>query len=91
VQTRPAGRRIKVLLRRDGEVITKTVQLGGIQSVASLRMAEYAAGGLRPQDDDQDQDTDDGSDEDEEGEDEPDQDEPDKEDDSQEDEEPERQ
>ena len=54
-----------ILLRRDGEVITKTVQLGGIQSVASLRMAEYAAGGLLPQDDDQDQDADDGGDEDE--------------------------
>ena len=77
VQTRPAGRRIKVELRRDGEVITKTVQLGGIQSVASLRMAEYAAGGLLPQDDDDDQDTNDDNDRDGKDQDKPDQDKPD--------------
>jgi len=86
VQTRPAGRRIKVQLRRDGEVITKTVQLGGIQSVASLRMAEYAAGKLLPQDDDNDQDADDDKDQDGE-----DQDEPGKEDESEENDESEQQ
>jgi serine protease Do len=107
VRTRPAGRRIKVLLRRDGEEITKTVQLGGIQSVASLRMAEYAAGGLLPPDDEDEKDwvdpLKDESDQDDAEKDEPenkdepeenqepDQDEPDREDDSQEGEEPEQQ
>ncbi|NIA21590.1 MAG: PDZ domain-containing protein [Anaerolineaceae bacterium] len=81
VQTRPAGRRVKISLRRDGKVMTRTVQLGGIQSVAALRIAERAAGTSPPKaNDDQDEGADKDRDDGDQDQGEPEKDEPDQDD-----------
>lgn len=42
VQTRPAGMRVEVVFQRGDEIRTQQVQLGGVQAVALLKLAEMA-------------------------------------------------
>ncbi len=77
VQTRPAGMRVQVTTLRDGTQQQRQVQLGGVQAVALLKMAELArARGTRlappvpgPEEEDEGEGDEDGEDEGQGGED----------------------